>query len=51
MNAGEGGLIPLIVQPSFDVNEDIEFTCNSNIRYNYPNTTFGYDVDDEIPIQ
>ena len=48
MNAGEGGKIPLIVKPSEDVNEDIEFTCNGNIRYNFWNTTFGYDVLDLI---
>ena len=49
MNADKGGLIPLIVQPSEDVNEDIIFTCNSNIFYNFYYTTFGYDVKDENP--
>ena len=49
MNADAGGLFPLIVKPSEDVNEDIIFTCNSNIRYNFYYTTFGYDVFDENP--
>ena len=47
MNSDIGGKIPLIVKPSEDVNEEIEFTCNSNIRYNFWNTTYGVDVDDE----
>ena len=47
MNADAGGLIPLIVKPSEDVNDEIEFKCNSNICYNFHNTTFGYDVSDE----
>ena len=47
MNTDAGGLIPLIVKPSEDVNEDIIFTCNSNICYNFYYTTSGYDVNDE----
>jgi hypothetical protein len=47
MNSDRGGKIPLIVKPSEDVNEEIEFTCNSNIRYNFWNTTYGEDVFDE----
>jgi hypothetical protein len=47
MNSDIGGKIPLIVKPSEEVNEEIEFTCNSNVRYNFWNTTYGVDVYDE----
>jgi hypothetical protein len=47
MNSDEGGKIPLIVKPSEDVNEEIEFTCNSNICYTFWGSTSEYDVFDE----
>ena len=47
MNSDIGGKIPLIVKPSEDVNEEIEFACNPNIRYNFWNTTYDVDVYDD----
>lgn len=47
INSDAGGKIPLIVKPSEDVNEEIEFTCNSNICYTFWGSTSEYDVYDE----
>ena len=44
------GPLPLIVKPSEDVNEDIEFQCNGNIRYDFYYTNNGIDVGDENPL-
>ena len=47
MNADEGDLMPLIVKPSEDVNEEIIFKCNGNIRFTYYSTGSCYDTLDE----
>ena len=50
MNLDINGPLPLIVKPSEDINEDIEFQCNGNIRYDFYYTTNGIDVGDENPL-
>jgi hypothetical protein len=50
MNLDINGPLPLIVKPSEDINEDIEFQCNGNIFYDFYYTTTGIDVGDENPL-
>ena len=50
LNIDEGGILSLKVKTSFDVEEDIIFSYNNNICYNFDYTTFGYDVYDEDPL-
>ena len=48
-NAQEGDLLPLIVKPTEDVNEDITIKCNGNIRYR-KSDGHNPDLGDESPI-
>lgn len=48
-NLNDGDLLPLIVKPSEVVPDPIDITCNGKIRYNPPDYTTGYDLQDTDP--